>query len=155
MLFRSADKEKFVERDDIIAIARDVTHQLTEEEQFVKLEEFSVVTGSNMTPTASVKLRVYDEVKIAAGLGDGPVDAVSNAIWQLIDPSLKLQDYHLKAITGGTDALADVTIKLMDEKMNVFIARAVDEDVIRASARAIIKGINKALNYREKIQAQG
>lgn len=150
-----ADKEKFVERDDIIAIARDVTHQLTEEEQFVKLEEFSVVTGSNMTPTASVKLRVYDEVKIAAGLGDGPVDAVSNAIWQLIDPSLKLQDYHLKAITGGTDALADVTIKLMDEKMNVFIARAVDEDVIRASARAIIKGINKALNYREKIQAQG
>lgn len=150
-----ADKEKFVERDDIIAIARDVTHQLTEEEQFVKLEEFSVVTGSNMTPTASVKLRVHDEVKIAAGLGDGPVDAVSNAIWQLIDPSLKLQDYHLKAITGGTDALADVSIKLMDEKMNVFIARAVDEDVIRASARAIIKGINKALNYREKIQAQG
>lgn len=148
-----ADKEKFVERDDIIAIARDVTHQLTEEEQFVKLEEFSVVTGSNMTPTASVKLRVYDEVKIAAGLGDGPVDAVSNAIWQLIDPSLKLQDYHLKAITGGTDALADVSIKLSDEKMNIFIARAVDEDVIRASARAIIKGINKALNYREKLQA--
>lgn len=148
-----ADKEKFIERDDIIAIARDVTHQLTEEEQFVKLEEFSVVTGSNMTPTASVKLRVYDEVKIAAGLGDGPVDAVSNAIWQLIDPSLKLQDYHLKAITGGTDALADVSIKLMDEKMNIFIARAVDEDVIRASARAIIKGINKALNYREKLQA--
>lgn len=147
-----ADKEKFVERDDIIAIARDVTHQLTEEEQFVKLEEFSVVTGSNMTPTASVKLRVYDEVKIAAGLGDGPVDAVSNAIWQLIDPSLKLQDYHLKAITGGTDALADVSIKLSDEKMNIFIARAVDEDVIRASARAIIKGINKALNYREKLQ---
>jgi len=149
-----ADKEKSVERDDVIAIARDITHQLTEEEQFVKLEEFSVVTGSNMTPTASVKLRVNGEVKIAAGIGDGPVDAVSNAIWQLVDSSLKLQDYHLKAITGGTDALADVSIKLSDENFVVFVARAVDEDVIRASAKAIIKGINKALNYREKIQAQ-
>jgi len=150
-----ADKEKSVERDDVIAIARDITHQLTEEEQFVKLEEFSVVTGSNMTPTASVKLRVNGEVKIAAGIGDGPVDAVSNAIWQMVDPSLKLQDYHLKAITGGTDALADVSIKLSDERFNVFVARAVDEDVISASAKAIIKGINKALNYKEKIQAQG
>ncbi|MBN2601754.1 MAG: 2-isopropylmalate synthase [Candidatus Marinimicrobia bacterium] len=150
-----ADKEKSIERDDIIAIARDITHQLSEDEQFVKLEEFSVVTGSNMTPTASVKLRVNGEVKIAAGIGDGPVDAISNAIWQLVDPSLKLQDYHLKAITGGTDALADVSIKLSDEQFNMFVARAVDEDVIQASAKAIVKGINKALNYKEKILAQG
>jgi 2-isopropylmalate synthase len=150
-----ADKEKSVERDDVLAIAMDVTHQLTEEEQLVKLEEFTVTTGSKMTPTASVKLRVYGEAKIAAGVGDGPIDAVSNAIWQMVDPSLKLTDYHLKAITGGTDALADVSIKLTDEKMNTFSARAVDEDVIQASAKAIIKGINRALNYKEKIQAQG
>ncbi len=150
-----ADKEKSVERDDVIAIARDITHQLSEEEQFVKLTEFTVTTGMNMTPTASVKLRVYGEAKIAAGVGDGPIDAVSNAIWQMVDPSLKLTDYHLKAITGGTDALADVSIKLTDENMNTFVARSVDEDVIRASAKAIIKGINKALNYKEKILAQG
>jgi 2-isopropylmalate synthase len=93
-------------------------------------------------------------LKVAAGIGDGPIDAVSNAIWQMVDPSLKLVDYHLKAITGGTDALADVSIKLIDANQNTFMARAVDEDVIRASAKAIIKGINKALNYREKFQAQ-
>ncbi|HCL00270.1 MAG TPA: 2-isopropylmalate synthase [Candidatus Marinimicrobia bacterium] len=149
-----ADKQKSVEREDVIAIARDITHQLSEEEQFVKLEEFAVITGSDMTPTASVKLRVNGELKIAAGVGDGPVDAISNAIWQMVDPSLKLMDYHLKAITGGTDALADVSIKLSDEKQNIFVARSVDEDVIRASAKAIVKGINKALSFREKIHPQ-
>jgi len=149
-----ADKQKSVERDDVIAIARDITHQLSEEEQFVKLEEFAVITGSGMTPTASVKLRVNGELKIAAGVGDGPVDAISNAIWQMVDPSLKLVDYHLKAITGGTDALADVSIKLSDENQNIFVARSVDEDVIRASAKAIVKGINKALSFREKIHPQ-
>ena len=145
-----ADKQKMVERDDVIAIARDVTNQLSEEEQYVKIEEFAVFTGSNMTPTASIKLRVFGDVKIASGTGDGPVDAVSNAIWQAIDPSLKLVEYNLKAITGGTDALADVSIKLSDELDNMFMARALDEDVIKASVKAIIKGINKALSFKEK-----
>jgi 2-isopropylmalate synthase len=145
-----ADKQKMVERDDVIAIARDITNQLSEEEQFVKIEEFAVFTGSNMTPTASIKLRVYGDVKIASGTGDGPVDAVSNAIWQAIDPSLKLVEYNLKAITGGTDALADVSIKLSDEQDNMFMTRALDEDVIKASVKAIIKGINKALSFKEK-----
>lgn len=146
-----ADKQKSVERDDIIAIVRDITHQLSEEEQFVKLEEFAVTTGSNMTPTASVKLRINDESKIAAGIGDGPIDAVSNAIWKMVDPSLKLIEYRLNAITGGTDALADVSIKLSDENRNIFVANAVDEDVIRASVKAIVKGINKALSFKEKV----
>jgi phage-related protein len=75
---------------------------------------------------------------------------VSNAIWNVIDPSLKLVEYNLKAITGGTDALADVSIKLSDESDNIYIARALDEDVIKASVKAIIKGINKALNYKER-----
>ncbi|MDD5582842.1 MAG: 2-isopropylmalate synthase [Candidatus Marinimicrobia bacterium] len=146
-----ADKQKLVERDDVIALARDVTNQLTEEEQYVKIEEFAVFTGSNMTPTASVKLRVYGEQKIASGTGDGPVDAVSNAIWKVIDPSLKLMEYNLKAITGGTDALADVSIKLSDESDNIYVSRALDEDIIKASVKAIIKGINKALNYKERM----
>jgi len=145
-----ADKQKSVEQDDVIAIARDVTHQLSDEEQFIKLVEFNVTTGSAMMPTASVKLDVEGELKIAAGVGDGPIDAVSNAIWQMIGPSLKLENYNLKAITGGTDALADVSIRLSDASGNLFNARAVHEDVIQASAKAIIKGINKAVGFQKK-----
>jgi hypothetical protein len=60
-------------------------------------------------------------------------------------------DYNLKAITGGTNALADVSIKLADRSGNLFTARAVDEDVIKASALGIIKGINKAFGTEQKI----
>jgi len=149
-----ADKQKSVERDDVIAIARDIMLELSEDDQFVKLEEFTVTTGIGMMPTASVKLIVNEEMKIAAGIGDGPIDAISNAIWNIIGSSFKLEDYHLKAITGGTNALADVSIKLSDMNGNLFSGRAVDEDVIKASARGIIKGINRAICFGNKIHPQ-
>lgn len=146
-----ADKQKMVAADDILAIARDITMQLPEEEQHIRLEEFTVTTGSGLTPTASVRLNVEGEKKIGAAIGDGPIDAISNAIWSIIGPSLQLVEYNLKAITGGTNALADVSIKLADQKGNVFAARAVDEDVIKASAIGIVKGINKAFCFKQKI----
>ncbi len=149
-----ADKQKTIERDDVLAIAIDVTHQLSEKEQRIKLEEFAVTTGSGMMPTASVKLIVDGEVKIGAGVGDGPIDAVSSAIWNIVGPSVRLVEYNLKAITGGTDALADVSIKLADKDNNIFSARAVNEDVIKASVLGIIKGINKALNFEKRENPQ-
>ncbi len=149
-----ADKQKSVEREDIVAIARDITLQLSATEKHINLEEFSVTTGNKMTPTASVKLQVKGKNKIAAGVGVGPIDAVSNAIWNVVGSALRLEEYNLKAITGGTNALADVSIKLSDQQGNIFSARAVHEDVIRASAMGIIKGINQALNYEKKIHPQ-
>jgi len=146
-----ADKQKQVAADDILAIARDITMQLPEEEQLIRLDEFTVTTGSGLTPTASVRLTVEGEKKIGAAVGDGPIDAISNAIWSIVGPSLQLVDYNLKAITGGTNALADVSIKLADRKGNLYAARAVDEDVIKASALGIVKGINKALRHEQKI----
>lgn len=149
-----ADKQKVVERDDVIAIAVDVTHQLSEKEQRVKLDEFVVTTGSGMMPTASVKLTIDGKTKIGVGVGVGPVDAVSSAIWNVVGPSLRLEEYYLKSITGGTDALADVSIKLSDKDNNLFFARSVSEDVIKATATGIIKGINKALSYKKRIHPQ-
>ncbi len=149
-----ADKQKVVEKDDVIAIAIDVTHQLSEKEQRIKLDEFAVTTGSSMMPTASVKLIIDGETKIGAGVGVGPIDAVSSAIWNVVGPSLRLEEYYLKSITGGTNALADVSIKLSDKDNNIFFARSVNEDIIKASAIGIIKGINKAINYKKKIHPQ-
>jgi len=146
-----ADKQKQVAADDILAIARDITMQLPDEQQLIRLDEFTVTTGSGLTPTASVRLTVEGEKKIGAAVGDGPIDAISNAIWSIVGPSLQLVEYNLKAITGGTNALADVSIKLADRKGNLYAARAVDEDVIKASALGIVKGINKALCHEQKI----
>lgn len=144
-----ADKNKSVERDDVLAIAMDILGELSEKEQYIKLEGFTVTTGSGMTPTASVKLNIDGVEKIGAGVGDGPIDALSKAVWTLIDPSVKLLEYNLKAITGGTDALADVSIKLQDAIGRIFSGRAVHEDVIKAGAMAIISGLNRVMNYSE------
>lgn len=141
-----ADKNKSIERDDILAIAMDVLGQLSEKEQRIKLEGFIVTTGNGMIPTASVKLLIDGEEKIGAGVGDGPIDALSNAVWTIIDPSVKLEEYNLKAITGGTDALADVSIKLRDANGKIFSGRAVNEDVIKAGVMAIINGLNRVMN---------
>lgn len=145
-----ADKNKTVERDDVLAIAMDALGQLSDQEKHIKLEGFTVTTGNGMTPTASVKLTIKGETRIGTGVGDGPIDALSNAVWTIIDPSVKLLEYNLKAITGGTDALADVSIKLMDSKGKVFIGRAVHEDVIRAGLLAIISGLNRLMTVYNK-----
>jgi len=153
-----ADKEKEITREDILAIANDVLTELTDKEQIIKIEEISVITGNKITPTATVKLDINNQKKIGAGTGVGPVDAASNAIKSIIGPSIKLKEYNLKAITGGTDALADVTIKLADKKGNIFSAQALNEDVIMASVEALVKGVNKAMyfsnSHRKKYKAK-
>lgn len=149
-----ADKQKKVEPEEVVAIAREITHQLTDDEKFIDLVELTVTCGLNMTPVASLKLKVDGREVMASGFGDGPIDAVSNAIWDVLGQSFQLEDYHLDAITGGTNALANVSIKLIDENNNMFSSRAVDEDVVKASAYAIIKGVNKAYNYKKKVHPQ-
>ena len=145
-----ADKKKELTKDDIIAIAADVTGALPKEEQIITLDELKITTGNKTTPEAFVKLKIDGNEKTAKGNGVGPVDALSRAISSIIGPSIKLKEYNLKAITGGTDALAEVVINVEDDNGNIFGAQAVDEDVIMASAMALIKGINRALNFRKE-----
>ncbi|MFC1690735.1 2-isopropylmalate synthase [Nanoarchaeota archaeon] len=144
-----ADKQKKVGRADILAIANDVTNTMAEKEQRVKLDQITVTTGNKSTPTATIKLIVDGKEKIMSSTGVGPVDASAKAIKNLIDPSMQLKEYNLKAITGGTDALADVIITLEDKKGNKFRSEAVNEDVIMASVEALIKGANQALNFKD------
>ncbi len=150
-----ADKQKEVMREDIIAIATDIAGELSEEEEIIKLDEIKVTAGNKTTPEAVVSLVIDGKLNTGRGRGVGPVDAVAHAISRMIDPSIKLKEYGLKAITGGTDALADVSIKVQDAKGNIFKAEAVNEDIIMASGVALVKGINKALNFKKKrIHAQ-
>ena len=74
---------------------------------------------------------------------------MSHAIRSLVNPNIVLKEYNLKAITGGTDALANVSIKVSDTDGNIFKAEAVNEDVIMASAEALVKGLNKVLIFKK------
>ncbi len=149
-----ADSEKQIEIGDVIGIGRDVAFKLADSIQYIKLIEYSVTTGNKITPTATVKLEVYGEEKIGSGVGNGPIDAISSAIWSMLDTSLKLEKYNLRAITGGTNALANVSIQLKDIHDKIYGAKSVSEDVISASANALIDAINKALHYSETIHPQ-
>ena len=141
------DKGKRVTDVDLRAIAESVIGTLPKEEKVVELKEITVTTGSTITPTASIRLAVRGEERVGSSTGVGPVDAAIAAIRNVmkeISP-LKLKEYHLDAITGGSDALAEVTVKLEDDKGNLYIAKGVREDVVIASVDAMINGINRYL----------
>lgn len=139
------DKGKKVTDVDLRAIAESVLGALPKEEKVVELKEFTVLTGSTVTPTASVRVTVHGEERAGSGTGVGPVDAAISAIRNVMKEisELRLKEYHLDAITGGSDALAEVTVKLEDEKGNLYIAKGVREDVVIASVYAMINGINR------------
>ena len=148
----AADREKNIEEEDVVAFATEVLNELDHEEQVLALEEVSVMTGNGFTASATIKLRINEEEVIGTGTGVGPVDASSHALQEILSahfgPELELSDYGLKAITGGTNALAHAHIQFTDQGENRFRGDAVDKDVILASVHAMIKGANRALNHR-------
>ncbi len=84
-------------------------------EPLIKLEEFTIVSGNQVTPTASIKLKVKNKIIVEAGIGNGPVDAVINSIRKAVSSCAEdiiLEEYHVDSITGGTDALVEVRVKL-------------------------------------------
>ena len=142
------DKGHEVKEEDFFAILKDVIGELPEEDQFVKLEELTVLTGS-ITPTSTVRLRIDDNgnsiVKVASSIGVGPVDASVNAIIKCFEPmsKIKLLNYQIDAITGGTESLGHSTIEIMDIESNHIVrASATHEDIVMSSVLSLLKGLN-------------
>ena len=111
----------------------------------IKLIDITVVSGNRVMPTASVKLNIDGEEILNAGVGIGPVDAAINAVNSLeIFQDIDFIEYHVDAITGGTDALIDVIIKLQKGD-RIISARGTEPDIIDASVKAYISGVNRLL----------
>ena len=141
------DKGKMVTDADLFALTSAVMGEVVGEEKIVDLCDLAVVTGIKVIPTASVRLALDGKEYIAAETGVGPVDAVLKAIQKLTHTveKVRLKEYRLEAITGGSNAVAEVVIKVEDEKGNIVSARAAREDIVMASVEAMINGINKCL----------
>lgn len=140
-----ADKGKTVTDVDLQAIADNVLE--IDQKNRIQLEEITIVSGNNVMPTASVKLNIDGNEILEAGVGIGPVDAAINAVKKIISEfsNIELVEYHVDAITGGTDALIDVIVKLqMDDK--IISARGTEPDIINASVKAYIAGVNRLIN---------
>jgi 2-isopropylmalate synthase len=134
-----ADKKQEVFDEDLIAILRD---ELRGEEETFKLEYLHFYSGTAAIPTATVRIREGETVKEGAAIGDGPVDAAYKAISQVTGLSPALGRYEIRAVTGGTEAMGEVTLRLEAEGRRV-LGRGASTDVIEASVKAYIDGLNK------------
>ncbi len=146
------EKGKMITDADLLALTSAVMGEVIGEEKIVDLCDLAVVTGIKVIPTASVRLTLDGKEHIAAETGVGPVDAVLKAIQKLTNnlENISLSEYRLEAITGGSNAVAEVVIKVQDEKGNIVSARAAREDIVMASVEAMINGINKLLIKNRK-----
>ncbi len=146
------DKGKKITEADLQAIVEDMIGGI-KDKKYVELEELAVMTGNKVIPTASVKIRFKDKTLIGSDTGVGPVDAAIKAIRRVIKEieDIKLVEYRLEAISGGSDALASVTVILEDSRGIKSIGRAVREDIVMASVEAMIQGINRIFILRERM----
>ncbi len=151
------DKGKLVTDADLLAIARAITGEVAGEEKVLELSDLAVVTGTRVIPTASVKIVVGGKEYVSAETGVGPVDAAIKAIQKVMGSIVEasLREYRLEAITGGSNALAEVTVKVEDKDGNLVSARAAREDIVMASVEAMVSGINKLLLKRRGKQKEG
>jgi 2-isopropylmalate synthase len=141
-----ADKGKSITTAELLSIAGDIMHNNRFEEKF-KLYDFHIITGMNTIPTAVVRLNTDGKDFIASEIGVGPVDAALKAIQKVAGEmeNIKIREYRLDSITGGSDALAEVSIKVEDKKGNIVSARKAGEDVVVASVQAMMDAINKIM----------
>lgn len=134
-----ADRKKVVNDDDIVALAGDQSLEIGDGYQIVR---FVVNSGSTIPATAAIKLRRGDEEREEASTGDGPINAAYNAIDRIVDVCFELTDYSIRSITEGDDALGEAVVKLKrgDELVT---GRGLSTDIIEASIKAYINGVNK------------
>src|SRR5262250_456184 len=145
-----ADHKKEIYEEDLEVI---VSEELSKMADRITLKSFHVASGTDQVPTATVELEIEGKSLSQTGTGDGPVDAVYRTIAAITQTKSKLLMYVVKAITGGTDAQGEVSVRVQEDGRTVS-GHGADTDIITASARAYLNALNK-LAYLAAKQAQG
>ena len=136
---RLADQKKDIFDEDLEALVSEATATTPE---FYSLVDLSITSGMTQKPTATVKMKVGDEIFDRMEHGDGPVDATYKAIAAITNTRSRLDKFEVKSITGGTDALGEVTVTLEQED-RVVRGNGADTDIIVAAAKAYIEALNR------------
>ena len=141
-----ADRKKDIYDEDLIALVDDEVLRGHDRVKFVSLQ---VIAGSKGPQSAEVELEVDGAMKYAKVTGNGPIDASFNAIKQILPHTAKLQLFQVGAVTAGTDAQAEVTVRL-EENGKTVNGQGSDPDTLVASVRAYIHALNKLMTKRAK-----
>ncbi|WP_308635895.1 2-isopropylmalate synthase [Paenibacillus silvisoli] len=141
-----ADKKKNVMDEDIRAMLEE---KLTDTPEVYALETIQVHYGNQSVPSATIRVRVAEgEVKEQSAEGNGSVDAIYNAIDALTAESVELEDYSIKSVSHGKDALGEVHVVLKQDEVSAQ-GRGLSTDILEASARAYIDALNRLVEKRK------
>jgi 2-isopropylmalate synthase len=146
-----ADAKKSVYDEDLIALIAQESVRGGVRDRY-ELVYLNVTSSSMAVPHATVKLRIDGEEVLGHGTGDGMVDACYKVISDLTGQHPQLERYAVKAITGGTDALGEVTCLVREDGRTV-MGQGSHTDIIQASALAYVNALNK-LEYRRQYREQ-
>ncbi|MBN1781197.1 2-isopropylmalate synthase [bacterium] len=146
-----ADKKKEIYDADLIAIVQDEISEIPEMFEFASIQ---VVSGSELTPTATVKLSKADQEFMDSAVGDGPVDAACKAIDRITGIPGRLTSYSIHAVTKGKDALGEVLIQVEYQDRS-YAGRGASTDIIEASAKAYLNAINRIAYAGSKSKSGG
>ena len=141
-----ADKKKDIYDEDIIALVHDEVFRGNDR---IKLVSLQVMCGTEGPQKADVTLDIDGKIKSTSKEGDGPVDAIFQSIKTLCDTEAHLVLFKIDAVTKGTDAQAEVTVRL-EEDGKTANGQGADTDTLVAAARAYVHALNKLLVKREK-----
>jgi 2-isopropylmalate synthase len=145
-----ADRKKHVFDEDLEALVED---QATISAESIRIVSLTIVAGTQGPQRATLTLDVDGTEITKETNGNGPVDAIFNAIHAIVPHNAKLSLYQVNAVTEGTDAQAEVSVRLSEDGKEV-TARGADPDTLVASAKAYISAINKLKAKRARIHAQ-
>lgn len=138
-----ADAKKEIYDHDVFYLVNDHRTLKVSDSQLYELVSFQVITN-DLYPTATVKLKKGSETVKDSAVGDGPVDALYSVIKSLVGLDVQLKDYKINSLSRGKEAIGRVNIRI-EYGGKTYSGRAMDTDIIKASAMAFLNGINAAL----------
>jgi 2-isopropylmalate synthase len=145
-----ADRKKHVYDEDIEAL---VDEEIASAHDRIRVLSLTVIAGTMGMQSATITLDIDGEHKTVQSTGNGPVDATFNCIKALIPHEGVLELFQVSAVTEGTDAQAEVTVRLSENDRTV-VGRGADTDTMVASAKAYVSALNKLAVKRDRIHAQ-
>ena len=146
------DRKKHVYDEDIEAL---VDENIAMAHDHTKVVALTVIAGTMGPQSATLTLDINGHHQTTQSTGNGPVDAIFNAIKKLVPHEAKLDLYQVHAVTEGTDAQAEVSVRLSDPTEGKSVnAKAADPDTLVASAKAYIMALNKLISKRGRLHAQ-
>ncbi|MCT8267429.1 2-isopropylmalate synthase [Afifella sp. JA880] len=146
-----ADRKKHVFDEDIEAL---VDEKLANAADRIRLEALTIIAGTMGPQAATLTVSQDGQHRTFQATGNGPVDATFNAIKSLVPHEASLALYQVHAVTGGTDAQAEVSVRVEDREGRAVTGRASDPDTLVASAKAYLAAVNKLIARGERLHAQ-